>query len=105
MPQSQPDLHDGSASERVWRTLAHSLCHDRLQPHPLPWPTPRRLADGKPTIPYADPGLGKSTLLCELAARISRGEALPGGQPAPPRRVLLLSAEDDLIDTIRPRID
>ena len=32
-------------------------------------------------------------------------QALPGGQPAPPRRVLLLSAEDDLVDTIRPRID
>lgn len=49
--------------------------------------------------------LGESTLLCELAARISRGEALPGGEPAPPRKVLLLSAEDDLVDTIRPRID
>src|SRR5215207_1536524 len=52
-----------------------------------------------------DPGLGKSTLLCEFAARISRGDPLPGGEAAPPRLVVIMSAEDDPYDTIRPRID
>lgn len=92
-------------SERLWRQLSHSVRLDQLDPHPVQWLSPGRLAAGKLTILDGDPGLGKSTLLCELAARITRGEALPGGQPAPPRRVLLLSAEDDLVDTIRPRID
>jgi hypothetical protein len=69
------------------------------------WLSPGRLAAGKITLLDGDPGLGKSTLLCEMAARISRGEALPGGQTAQPRLVVLMSAEDDPYDTIRPRID
>jgi hypothetical protein len=71
----------------------------------LRWLSPGRLAVGKITILDGDPGLGKSTLLCEFAARISRGEPLPGGEAAAPRPVVLMSAEDDPYDTIRPRID
>jgi 4-hydroxy-tetrahydrodipicolinate synthase len=49
--------------------------------------------------------LGKSTLLCEFAARITSGQPLPDGQSTQPRAVIILSAEDNLHDTIRPRID
>ena len=77
----------------------------QVAPQPLRWLSPGRLAAGKITILDGDPGLGKSTLLCEFAARISRGEPLPGGEAAPPRPVVLMSAEDDPYDTIRPRID
>ena len=77
----------------------------QVAPQPLRWLSPGRLAAGKITILDGDPGLGKSTLLCEFAARISRGEPLPGGAAAPPRPVVLMSAEDDSYDTIRPRID
>ncbi len=76
-----------------------------VDPEPVRWLSPGRLALGKITVLDGDPGLGKSTLLCELAARLTRGEPLPGGQPGPPRTVMILSAEDDLHDTIRPRID
>jgi hypothetical protein len=75
----------------------------------LRWLWSGRIPAGKITVLDGDPGLGKSTLLCELAARISRGEPLPGDDtlagPGAPRGVLLLSAEDDVFDTIRPRID
>lgn len=76
-----------------------------IEPERVAWLSPGRLAAGKLTLLDGDPGLGKSTLLCEFAARLTRGEALPGGQSGPPRGVILLSAEDDLVDTIRPRID
>ena len=79
----------------------------QVTPQPLRWLWPGYVPAGKLTVLDGDPGLGKSTLLGELAARISRGEPLPGADAAlgSPRSVLLCSAEDDLLDTIRPRID
>jgi hypothetical protein len=53
-----------------------------------------------------DPGLGKSWITLDLAARLSAGRAMPDDAPAvPPGDVILLSAEDGLADTIRPRLD
>jgi len=73
----------------------------------LRWLWKDRIPAGKITVLDGDPGLGKSTLLCELAARVSRGDRLPSddSELAAPRGVLLFSAEDDVHDTIRPRID
>jgi hypothetical protein len=87
------------------KTPAPLVALSQIAPEPLRWLSPGRLAAGKITILDGDPGLGKSTLLCEFAARISRGDPLPGGEAAPPRLVVIMSAEDDLYDTIRPRID
>jgi AAA domain len=41
----------------------------------------------------------------ELAARVSAGKAFPDGAGCEPAGVVLLSAEDGLADTIRPRLD
>lgn len=51
-----------------------------------------------------DPGLGKSTMLMDWAARVSRGDPLPDGEPQDERGVLLICAEDDPADTIVPRL-
>jgi hypothetical protein len=84
----------------------HTVRLSDVAPEALRWLWPGRIPAGRITLLEGDPGLGKSTLLCELAARISRGEPLPGADPlvAPgaPRGVLLFSAEDDPFDTIRP---
>ena len=85
--------------------LGHTVRLSDVAPEPLRWLWPGRIPAGKITVLDGDPGLGKSTLLCEVAARISRGDPLPGGEPSEPRGVLLFSAEDDVYDTIRPRID
>lgn len=71
----------------------------------IEWRSGNRLARGKLTILDGDPGLGKSTLLTDWSARVSRGEALPDGEPQPETGVILLSAEDDPSDTIRPRLE
>ena len=62
------------------------------------------IPEGKITIIEGDPGLGKSWLTMKLAADLSAGRALPGNEVKEPRKVLLLSAEDGLSDTIKPRL-
>jgi AAA domain-containing protein len=110
IPECASDSQSGSpgasqpaASGR--KPLPPIVALSQVAPEPLRWLSPGRLAAGKVTILDGDPGLGKSTLLCEIAARISRGDPLPGGEAARPRPVVLMSAEDNPYDTIRPRID
>ena len=52
-----------------------------------------------------DPGIGKSTMLCAVASAVTNGRGLPGVEPFGPGNVLMLSAEDGLGDTLRPRLD
>jgi len=71
------------------------------------WLWPGRLPLGKLTVLDGDPGLGKSALTLDLAARVSAGRPMPDGvrELGGPRGVVLLSAEDGLEDTIRPRLE
>ena len=60
---------------------------------------------GKITIIQGDPGEGKTTLVLNLAAKLTRGEKLPESvTAAEPINVLYQSAEDGLADTIKPRL-
>jgi putative DNA primase/helicase len=53
-----------------------------------------------------DPGLGKSYASLDIAARVTLGGPWPDGSGyAPKGNVLLLSAEDGLADTIKPRLE
>lgn len=78
-----------------------------VQPEPLRWLWPGRIALGKVTMIAGDPGLGKSFITLDMAARVSKGTSWPDavGEPNPAGGVVLLSAEDDIADTIRPRLD
>ena len=69
------------------------------------WLWPNRIPLGKITVIGGDPGLGKSLLTANLAATVSRGYQFPDGTPCTKGDVLLLSAEDDPGDTIRPRLE
>ena len=66
---------------------------------------PLRIARGKMTVLAGEQGLGKSFILYDVAARITRGAPWPDGGNAPKGNVLILSAEDGADDTIRPRCD
>ena len=64
-----------------------------------------RLACGKLTLIAGHPGLGKSHIGLYFAAVISTGGAWPDGAiTAPYGRVLIMSAEDDPEDTLKPRL-
>ncbi len=76
-----------------------------VAPEPVAWLWPGRLARGKVTILAGDPGLGKSFLTLDAASRISTGQAWPDAGRALLGDAILLSAEDGIADTIRPRVD
>ena len=76
-----------------------------VEPERVEWLWPGRLPLGKLAVLDGDPGLGKSVLTLDLAARVSAGLELPDGGRCGPAGVVLLSAEDGLADTVRPRLD
>ena len=61
---------------------------------------------GKLTIVQGDPGDGKTTLILNIAAKVSRGESLENGMNVPkPINVIYQTAEDGLADTVKPRLE
>lgn len=106
------------AAYRDWlEEEAHREPADATNPHGLAW-----LADvneervtwlwrgwlprGKLVMFDGDPDLGKSVLWADLVARATNGGPMPDGSTAAgtPCRVLVMSAEDDVADTIVPRL-
>jgi len=74
---------------------------------PTTWRWPLFLPRGMLIGWGGDPGLGKSTMAYTVAAAISKGDALPGDdglEKYEPSNVIILSAEDDINKTIRPRL-
>ncbi|MCI0348960.1 MAG: AAA family ATPase [Acidobacteriales bacterium] len=76
-----------------------------VRPERVEWLWPGYVPLGKITMLDGDPGLGKSLLTLEIAARISRGEAIAGTGKGLAGGVVLLTAEDGLGDTVRPRLE
>lgn len=76
-----------------------------VQAEPVEWAWPGRVAFGKMTLVIGDPDEGKSYLLIDAAARVSAGRPWPDGAPSVGGDVIILSAEDGIADTIRPRLD
>src|SRR5215210_6242678 len=76
-----------------------------VEPEQVEWLWPGRLPLGKLAVLDGDPGLGKSAVALDLTARVSADLELPDGEYCEPSGVVLLSAEDGLADTIRPRLD
>ena len=79
----------------------------RVQREEVRWLWSDRIPLGRLTGLVGDPGVGKSWLSLVVASAVTTGAALQGGQESPgePGDVLLLTAEDGLADTVRPRME
>lgn len=86
-------------------SLAKLRSFSMIEPEPLHWLWRGRVPSGKLTLFAGDPGLGKSLLTVDIAARVSTGTGFADGAECEQASVLFLSAEDDPSDTIRPRLD
>jgi hypothetical protein len=88
-------------------TQQHELInHSTVAQKSIQWLWPGKIPLGKITTLDGDPGLGKSLITLDLAARVSCGAPMPDGAMSDiggPRGVVLLGAEDDLADTVCPR--
>jgi hypothetical protein len=69
------------------------------------WLWPGRIPLGRITLLVGRPGEGKSFLTTDAASRVTTGTPWPDGGECPTGSVILISAEDDPGDTIRPRLD
>jgi putative DNA primase/helicase len=104
------------------------LCAADYPAEDVRWLWPGRIPLGKVTLLAGDPGNGKSLLAIDIASRVTRGAPWPDEKVESPETsaeslsepsgsrlstlssrpcgsALILSVEDDLSDTIRPRLD
>jgi putative DNA primase/helicase len=89
-----------TASRAIFRRVAD------VQAKPIRWLWPGRIARGKVSIIAGNPGLGKSQVTVAMAATVSMGGLWPvDGKCCEVGNVIILSAEDDPSDTIRPRLE
>jgi hypothetical protein len=74
---------------------------------PIRWLWPGRIPRGKLTVIAGHPGLGKSQISVSVTATVTTGGNWPAGgeRYSIPGQVLILTAEDDASDTLRPRLE
>ena len=105
--RSKPDRAgtSQSSSQRRGGGTIVSRRASEIEPEPINWLWPQRIALGKNSLIAGLPGLGKSQITTYLAAITSSGGTWATGEECVAGDVLILSAEDDPADTIRPRLE
>lgn len=77
-----------------------------MQAEFIEWIWRNRIPHGKLTVLDGDPGVGKSTIVMNVAARVSSRRGLPGRRRIHgPRRRRTGEREYDLADTMCPRLE
>ena len=73
---------------------------------PVSWLWLGWIPEGSVTVLDGNPGVGKTLITFDLAARVSTGRTMPDGQPGPgkPAAVVLVT-RDDVTGTVMPRLD
>lgn len=104
LEKDRPQLFLGDAEQSA---VTIEMASD-MEMEPIEWLWDGFIAKGKAHMFAGDPGLGKSQVTIDIAARLSTGRPLPsrviGEKGKEPVGVLILSAEDDPKDTMIPRL-
>jgi hypothetical protein len=105
--QPAPTAPSGNHDRPAWKADDIAVIRPAHVPREqVKWLWPGRIPFAKLCVLDGDPGLGKSTIILDVAARVTTREPMPDGQRLDrPGGVLLLSAEDGVADTIRPRLE
>jgi AAA domain len=102
--------HEGNSEDHESRARCSSvtgrICLADVVPEQVTWLWPGRIPVGKIVTLDGDPGLGKSAIALTMAAIVSRGDQWPDGTRCDETGdVLIMTAEDGVADTVRPRLD
>lgn len=84
------------------RAIARKL--SEIEREHITWLWPGFLPNKKLSIVDGMPGVGKSTLTADLAAKVSSGLPFPCGATNEPKGVAFIAVEDGVADTIKPRV-
>lgn len=107
--EAEPDLvGDATSTSRLDAVASGSrpvlIPLDAVVATPVRWLWPNRIPSGKITLIVGDPGQGKSFLSLYLAAHVTTGEPWPDCEVRMrPGSVIILTAEDGIADTVKPR--
>jgi putative DNA primase/helicase len=84
-----------------------TISMDKIAPACVTWLWPERFPMGKISLISGKPDNGKSQVTLDIIARTTTGADWPDGtkNELGPRDVLMAVAEDDLNDTVRPRLE
>jgi putative DNA primase/helicase len=86
-------------------TVLNSAPASSFEMKSIQWLWPNRYALGKLGLLVGLPDEGKGQVFCDMAARVTQGWPWPCNEGrAPEGNVILLTAEDDIGDTIVPRL-
>ena len=101
---AQPDETTERSRAEVQRPKLTRLAD--VETEPIDWLWHGRLPFGKIVVLDGDPGLAKSVMTVDWAARLSTGRTFPGQyQTVTAADVVIMTAEDGIADTVRPRLD
>jgi putative DNA primase/helicase len=87
------------------RTGLEVICMADVRPAAIEWLWQNWIAVGKVHVLAGEGGRGKSTILCDATAITTTGRRWPDGATASAAgSVIILAAEDDVEDTLAPRL-
>jgi len=79
-------------------------CGSTIEPKPIHWLWPGWLARSRLHLLAGDPGVGKTSVAIALAATVTAGGLWPDGTSCAKGRVVFFTTEDDVADTVIPRL-
>jgi len=105
LEQAQQKMDAYTSYQLPLKTVEY-VCLKDVESRPINWLWHGRIALGKVSLIAGDPGLGKSLITLDFAARVTTGTNWPvDNTPCEKGSVVILSAEDEIADTIKPRLE
>ena len=103
-PDTPFDAHRRELEQQGKRLLRVTSGADIL-PRPVHWLWRHRIPLGTLTLIEGSPGVGKTSVVLDIIARITRGGSYPDGAPCSRADVHIVGPEDSASRVIRPRLD